>query len=186
MKEVVGVMCEQCSTIYLSELEAELCNQICLLKDELKKASILAREQYKNKLVNDYSTDKRFLVDKPRKQATSINHLIELLKEYFYKFYSIDLSYIGISNLHWVERTSNAHCNPINGEMNWLRKAGLPLYYPGYMGKIEYKYDYSKMESFREEHPKLEVFNPITVFEGINIINGDLILFQDDFPLLKT
>lgn len=128
---------------------------------------------------------KRFLADKLRKQATSVSHLTELLKDYFYKFYNIDLIYISISELEWVERISNAHCSPISGEMNWLRKPGSPLHYSGYMGRLEYKYDYSKMRAFQKEYPKLERINPVTVFEGINIINGDLILFQDDFSLLK-
>jgi hypothetical protein len=185
MKEVIGNMCEHCNTIYLSEEETKICEEICLLKNKLKKASILAKKSYKQKLLNDYCASKRFIVDKPRKQATNINHLMELLKDYFYKFYGIELSYIGVSNLKWVERISNTHCSPVNGETNWLRKPGLPFYYSGYMGRLKYKFDYPKMEAFWKEFPKLEESNPITVFEGINIINGDLILFDDDLPLLK-
>lgn len=185
MKEIIGSMCEHCNTIYLSEQEAKICEEICLLKSKLKEISILAKENHDSRIINDYCANKRFLVNKPRKQATHISHLLELLKDYFYKFYNIDLTFIGISELKWVERISNAHCSPISGEINWLRKPGLPLHYSGYIGRLEYKYDYSKMEASRKEHPKLEKIDPITVFEGINIVNGDLILFDDDFPLLK-
>ena len=67
--------------------------------NKLKKASILAKKSYEERLINDYCANKRFIVDKPRKQATNINHLMELLKDYFYKFYGIDLSFISISEL---------------------------------------------------------------------------------------
>lgn len=61
MKEVIGNMCERCNTIYLSEQEAKLCEEICLLKNKLKEASILAKENYEQKLINEYCASKKIL-----------------------------------------------------------------------------------------------------------------------------
>lgn len=124
---------------------------------------------------------KKDLYHYPRLNATTIQHLEQLLIEYGNRHKGVEILELKIS-VEYRPHVKNTHHCPIGGVTNFFEKNELPTGYPALIGNIYIRYAKSCYSFFR-----------ISAFKGINTGCGgggnpqqfELFLFLDDFPLIK-
>lgn len=172
--KIEAYQCQHCKKVFTDESKYNKCVTACAKKAE----QALVKTEVDNK--------RQDLVNYPRLNATSVEHLKQLVLEC-----SDQLSKAGDAKIIEIEfdvsysgHASNTHSAPIGGKSNFEKKPHLPTGYPALVGKCYYRYDSPNNRSFS-----------VGGIRGINCGCGNgtgnngyeiyTTLFLDDFPLIK-
>ena len=172
--KIEAYQCQHCKKVFTDESKYNKCVVACTKKAE----QVVAKQEVDSK--------RQDLVNYPRLNATSIEHLKQLVLECSEQLskageaktieIDFDVSYSG--------HASNTHSAPIGGKSNFEKKPHLPTGYPALTGKCWYRYDSYKNHGFS-----------VGGIRGINCGCGNgtgnngyeiyTTLFLDDFPLIR-
>lgn len=165
---------------------------------ESKRKADLAR-QVKEKAEQKLREKQLEEANYPRNNATSIEHFLDLCKEYFDKYFPELEVQIEWGTKHFTEKLGNTHSCPIDGVTNWGgRKEGAPRSYPGYQLGIKYFWrvqggvGLSNLQPFNGEGrvPGMNLgtgnYCGDLENEGLYGMSQQVNLYIQDFPLIQV
>ena len=99
-------------------------------------------------------------------------------------YQDIELTDFSITDLHFVSCLSNSHSCPVNGVRNWNRNSKNPTSYPGFYGRVTFK--------FKKGHGNISIsslFHKLGFCTGSggggsNHLSYDVSIWCDDFKII--
>lgn len=176
VKKVQFYLCPKCEESHDNAKKAFDCLEKCVKKEAKNKA-------------DQAKWDKR--VNKPRFEAESVSHLMELIVKYAEEFFGVKLK-ITDYTLRFGD-LSCTHDAPIGKKTNWGGREKEPTSYLGWSGNIEGKW----IKDGKNRHGgELDGFTDLASWDGFLGIHtgcfsggpkfsGEFRFFLDDFPKLK-
>jgi uncharacterized C2H2 Zn-finger protein len=99
-------------------------------------------------------------------------------KKMNFKFTSVNIS------VRYDPSVGNTHSAPFNGIENWSREKHLPMGYPGWHGRVEFKYDGDVDGFFSDLFRKTGIYLG-TGSGGSGRYGSEIILWEADWPGLR-